>query len=76
MRVWVDRSGTVTTAPAGTLDATTSGWLVGGLAGFGVAAGSYAAWTGTRLVLDRRRYAQWDTEWERVEPGWSARFHR
>ncbi|MFJ8113342.1 hypothetical protein [Streptomyces sp. NPDC096132] len=76
VRVWVDRDGTVTTAPASTLNATTSGWMVGAMAGFGVAAGSYAAWAGMRLVLDRRRYARWGAEWELVEPQWSARFHR
>ena len=57
-----------------TLNATTSGWLVGGMAAFGVAAGSYAVWAGMRLVPDRRRYAQWDAEWGLVEPRWSARF--
>ncbi|MFF5187696.1 hypothetical protein ACFY30_28685 [Streptomyces sp. NPDC000345] len=76
VRVWVDRDGTVTTAPVSTLNATTTGWLVGGMAAFGVAAGAYAAWAGTRLALDRRRYARWDAEWELVEPQWSARFHR
>ncbi|MFI7497957.1 hypothetical protein ACIBVL_05485 [Streptomyces sp. NPDC049687] len=76
VRVWVTGDGTVTTAPASTLDARAGGSLVGGLAAFGVAAGSYAAWAGVRLLLDRRRYAQWDTEWDLVEPQWSARFHR
>lgn len=75
VRVWVNRNGTVTGPPASELNATTSGWLVGGMAAFGVAAGSGAAWAGMRLVLDRRRYAQWDAEWNVVEPGWSARFH-
>ncbi|MCQ9179394.1 hypothetical protein KMT30_10195 [Streptomyces sp. IBSBF 2953] len=76
VRVWVTRDGTITSQPVNTLNATTSGWVVGGMAAFGVAAVSYAAWTGMRLVLDRRRYAQWDTEWDLVEPQWSARFRR
>ncbi|MFJ9010010.1 hypothetical protein [Streptomyces canus] len=76
VRVWVTREGTVTSPPTSTLNATTSGWMVGGMAAFGVAAGSYAAWAGMRLVLDRRRYAQWDAEWDLVEPQWSARFRR
>ena len=76
VRVWVTRDGTITSPPASTLNATTSGWMVGGMAAFGVAAGSYAAWAGMRLVLDRRRYAQWDAEWDLVEPRWSARFRR
>ncbi|WP_327312710.1 Rv1733c family protein [Streptomyces sp. NBC_01235] len=76
VRVWVTRDGTVTGPPASTLNATTSGWMVGGMAAFGVAAGSCAAWAGVRRVLDRRRYARWDAEWLLVEPQWSARFHR
>ncbi|MFJ9719861.1 hypothetical protein ACIRPQ_28715 [Streptomyces sp. NPDC101213] len=74
VRVWVDREGDVTGPPASELNATTSGWLVGGMAAFGVAAASGAAWAGTRRVLDRRRYAQWDAKWNAVEPRWSARF--
>ncbi|MEV6408344.1 hypothetical protein AB0M58_36265 [Streptomyces bobili] len=74
VRVWVTRDGTVTGPPTTKLNATSSGWLVGGMAAFGVVAGSYAAWAGMRLVLDRRRYAQWDAEWGLVEPRWSARF--
>ncbi|WP_406369484.1 hypothetical protein OG788_06485 [Streptomyces sp. NBC_00647] len=76
VRVWVTREETVTSPPASALNATTTGWMVGGMAAFGVAAGSYAAWAGIRLVLDRRRYAQWDAEWDLVEPQWSARFRR
>ncbi|MFJ1973854.1 hypothetical protein ACIO93_34935 [Streptomyces sp. NPDC087903] len=75
VRVWVARGGTVTGPPTTTLNATTSGWMVGGMAAFGVAAGCCAAWAGLRLVLDRRRYAQWDADWNQVEPQWSARFH-
>ncbi|MFI8071698.1 hypothetical protein ACIF85_23320 [Streptomyces sp. NPDC086033] len=74
VRVWVTHDGRVTDAPTSTLNAATSGWMVGSMAAFGVAAGSYAAWAGIRLALDRRRYAQWDAEWGRVEPRWSARF--
>ena len=74
VRVWVTHDGRVTDAPTSTLNAATSGWMVGSMAAFGVAAGSYAAWAGIRLVLDRRRYAQWDAEWCLVEPRWAARF--
>ncbi|MFL5998795.1 MAG: hypothetical protein ACJ736_31645 [Streptomyces sp.] len=74
VRVWVTRNGKVTDPPTTTFNATTSGWLVGAMAAFGVGAGSYAVGAGTRLILNRRRYAQWDTEWGLVEPQWSARF--
>jgi hypothetical protein len=76
VRVWVDREGDIVTAPTSTLNATASGWLIGAVTAFGVAAGCGAAREGTRRVLDRRRYAQWDAEWDLVEPRWSARFRR
>jgi hypothetical protein len=76
VRVWVDRDGGLTSPPMSEINATTTGWFVGGMAAIGVGAGFYAARAGMRHVLDRRRYAQWDTEWDSVEPLWSARFHR
>lgn len=75
VRVWVDRDGTLTDPP-GTLNAGTTGWVLGGAAAVGVVCACCAAQAGVRLVLDRRRYAQWDAEWELVEPLWSARFRR
>ncbi|MFE9021114.1 hypothetical protein ACFYNL_21475 [Streptomyces sp. NPDC007808] len=76
VRVWMDRDGGLTSPPMSELSATTNGWFVGGMAAIGVGAGFYAARAGMRRVLDRRRYAQWDTEWDWVEPLWSARFRR
>ncbi|MEW2048062.1 hypothetical protein [Streptomyces sp. NPDC005476] len=76
VRVWVDQNGTVTTAPTTTLNATAGGMLIGGMTAFGLAAGTCTAWAGMSRVLDRRRYAQWDAEWDLVEPRWSARFRR
>jgi hypothetical protein len=76
VRVWVSRDGTVTDPPMSTLNATTTGWLVGAMAAGGVTAGFFAARAGIRRVLDRRRYARWDAEWDLVEPQWSARFHK
>ncbi|MFF7311662.1 hypothetical protein [Streptomyces sp. NPDC008137] len=76
VRVWVDRDGSLTSAPMSELTATANGWFVGAMAAVGVAGGVYAARAGMRRVLDRRRYAQWDAEWDLVEPTWSARFRR
>ncbi|MEU9571020.1 hypothetical protein AB0D62_14215 [Streptomyces massasporeus] len=74
--VWLDREGAITSPPTTTLTATTNGWFVGGLAAVGVVGGYFALRGGTRRVLDRRRHAQWDAEWDLVEPVWSARFRR
>jgi hypothetical protein len=76
VQVWVDRDGSITGPPMSRLNATTTGWFVGGMAAIGVGAGFFAARAGVRRVLDRRRYAQWDAEWNLVEPLWSARFRR
>ncbi|MDT0566164.1 hypothetical protein RM704_01485 [Streptomyces sp. DSM 3412] len=76
VRVWLDREGNPTTPPMNSLNAKAGGWLAGGMAAFGVALGCYAVRSGTRLLLDRGRYARWDAEWDRVEPLWSARFRR
>jgi hypothetical protein len=76
VRLWVDRDGSVTDPPMNALTAKTNGWFVGGTAALGMAAGVYAARAGMRHVLDRRRYAQWDAEWDLVEPLWAARFRR
>ncbi|WP_338400151.1 hypothetical protein [Streptomyces graminilatus] len=57
-------------------NANAGGWLVGGMTAIGVYAGYVAARKGVRRALDRGRYAEWDAEWGRVEPVWSARFPR
>ncbi|KES09106.1 membrane protein [Streptomyces toyocaensis] len=76
VRVWVDRDGTVTRAPLTERQAVTNGWFVGSVTVIGGAAGVFMTRAGTRLVLDRRRYARWDAEWELVEPRWTGRFRR
>jgi hypothetical protein len=67
VRVWLDRDGKLTAPPMNTLNAKAS---------FGLAMGCYAVRSGTRLLLDRGRYARWDADWDEVEPLWSARFRR
>ncbi|WP_107288490.1 hypothetical protein [Streptomyces sp. NBRC 110611] len=74
VRVWVDRDGGVTEAPMSPQSAVAMGWLTGGTTAVGVVTLAVAARGGLRLLLDRRRYAQWDAEWSLVEPLWSARF--
>ncbi|MEU3050588.1 hypothetical protein ABZ705_29475 [Streptomyces sp. NPDC006984] len=74
VRVWVDRDGRLTGAPASEANAAAGGWSAGLAAALGVAGGVYAARAGVRRALDRGRYARWDREWDLVEPVWSARF--
>ncbi|MET9368833.1 hypothetical protein ABZY00_13410 [Streptomyces griseoflavus] len=76
LRVWVNGAGAVTGPPKTRNQAVTAGWFAGGAAALGVASGVFAARTGVRHALDRRRYAQWDAEWLRVEPLWAGRFRR
>ncbi|UJB40166.1 Rv1733c family protein [Streptomyces sp. A1-5] len=76
IRIWLNQDGTLGDPPMTVDGAKATGWLVGSMTAVGVASGLLAARAGMRLALDRRRYAQWDAEWEAVEPGWSARFRR
>ncbi|WKX69008.1 hypothetical protein [Streptomyces sp. XD-27] len=73
VRVWVDRAGKVTDAPLPASSATATGWTAGAMT---AAAGVTAVW-GTRAAVrwafDRRRYAQWEKEWDVLEPVWSRR---
>lgn len=74
--VWVDQHGDLTGPPTSKLNATVTGWFAGGMAAAGVGVGFLTARAGMRGALNRRRYAQWDAEWDLVEPVWSARFRR
>ncbi|MFE5191153.1 hypothetical protein [Streptomyces sp. NPDC056628] len=76
VRVWVDQSGHVTDPPSSMLNARTTGWFAAAMVALGTVLATHLLWRGTRLLLDRRRYAQWDAEWDRAEPLWSARFRR
>ncbi|MFJ9012689.1 hypothetical protein [Streptomyces canus] len=76
VRVWVDRGENLAIPPMDAFKARTTGWFVGSMTALGVVVGVYAAQAGVLLALDRRRYVQWDAEWDLVEPLWSARFRR
>jgi hypothetical protein len=72
--VWVNRSGDITAPPVSEGEAWLHTTMGGGLAG-ALASGVVlsAAWL-TRLSLDRRRAAQWDAEWKRIDTrrGWKT----
>ncbi|MGX1910124.1 Rv1733c family protein [Streptomyces phaeochromogenes] len=74
VRIWVDRDGTVQEPPMSADNAKAAGWVMGAMTAVGVYAGLVAVRKGMHVALNRRRYAQWDTEWDLVEPLWSARF--
>jgi hypothetical protein len=73
VRIWVNRDGAVTDAPMPPGSAIATGWLAGGLTAGAVTAGVFGARRGVRYTLDRRRYAQWEAEWQMLEPQWSKR---
>ncbi|MEU0215277.1 hypothetical protein ABZ281_09175 [Streptomyces sp. NPDC006265] len=76
LQIWVNRDGTITSPPANATTAWSNGFFVGGMAALGTVVGIYAVRAAAGHLLDRRRYAQWDVEWDLVEPRWSARFRR
>ncbi|WP_129260583.1 hypothetical protein [Streptomyces sp. M3] len=71
--VWLDHRGRVTSAPAGDREAWAEALVAGGgIAAVTVGAGVVAG-LGIRVMCNRRRAADWETEWSRVEPEWSRR---
>ncbi|MFB7223574.1 hypothetical protein [Streptomyces sp. NPDC056227] len=70
---WTEKDGKQRTGTARVPPGTTAG-LVGGLTAVAAGAGALAVRRCMSLVLDRRRYAQWDSDWDWVEHLWSARF--
>ncbi|MEU6083618.1 hypothetical protein [Streptomyces sp. NPDC047108] len=73
VRLWADRDGRVTTPPMTAASASVTGWAAGGVTAGAVVVAAIGARTGLRWMLDRHRYAQWDAEWELLEPQWSRR---
>lgn len=71
--IWVNGEGKPTKPPMRRDEALSAGWFAACLS----AAGLVLAYCGARAalvgMLNRRRYACWDAEWETVEPRWSGR---
>ncbi|MEV5010832.1 hypothetical protein [Streptomyces sp. NPDC055692] len=72
--VWLDARGTIATPPEGRDFAATAG--VAFATGLGVVVTVYGVWRAVDGGIDRHRLAQWDREWEHVEPGWVTRYGR
>ena len=73
VHVWVDRLGSLAGAPMSSTGAVvlvvltaTGAWLAIGLL-------LAMCWLTLRWRLNRRRFAGWDHDWNRVEPQWSGR---
>lgn len=74
--VWLDARGVIADPPENRDFAVTAGVAVGFATAFGGVAAAYGVWRAVDRSLDRRRLAQWNREWERVEPGWVTRYGR
>ncbi|MFF7731710.1 hypothetical protein [Streptomyces sp. NPDC007984] len=74
VQVWVNRGGDITAPPVSTGEAWLHIAMGGALAGAFAGSAVLGATRLTRLLLDRRRMAQWDAEWERVDTrrGWKT----
>jgi len=73
VRIWLDANGRLVHAPVPTGQATAAAWTAALVTATALPLVSGLAWKGTLHLLDRRRYARWDAEWQRVEPHWSRR---
>ncbi|MGW3208857.1 Rv1733c family protein [Streptomyces sp. NPDC001135] len=74
--VWLDARGVIAVPPENRDFAVTAGVAVGCATAFGGVAAAYGVWRAVDRSIDRRRLAQWNREWERVEPGWVTRYGR
>ncbi|MCC5478339.1 hypothetical protein LMU33_24995 [Streptomyces sp. JA03] len=74
--VWLDARGVIAVPPENRDFAVTAGVAMGFATAFGGVAAAYGARRGIYRSIDRRRLAQWNREWERVEPGWVTRYGR
>ncbi|MHB9864198.1 Rv1733c family protein [Streptomyces sp. YIM S03343] len=73
--VWIGGQGTPVPRPPGTVEARLQAALLGVPAAIGAASLTLIA---TRLVLtgmERRRMAEWETEWAQIGPGWRKRMN-
>ncbi|WP_308432524.1 Rv1733c family protein [Streptomyces echinoruber] len=71
--VWTDRGGRLVHRPATPAEALLEKTWIGGIAALGAAAPVLLCAGAARRRLERRRLAEWDTEWRQVEPGWRRR---
>ncbi|MFD7643394.1 hypothetical protein ACFV4P_22380 [Kitasatospora sp. NPDC059795] len=73
VRIWLDDDGQVVPQPAGAGEAAAVAVTAALLTATAVPLLSILAWRGVSILLDRRRYAGWDAEWQQFEPQWTRR---
>jgi hypothetical protein len=73
VRVWLTASGDPAPAPPGTFTTVVNTVVIaaGAWAGAGLVLG--VCYVLSRLVLDRRRLAGWESDWAMTEPRWTTR---
>ncbi|MBQ1159503.1 hypothetical protein KBZ21_15525 [Streptomyces sp. A73] len=72
VRVWVGEEGTITEPPMTSQEvrSRSMGWSA--LALLAVAATGVTAYGATLLILRRRNFAAWDTQWAQTAPRWTG----
>ncbi|MEU9045714.1 MULTISPECIES: hypothetical protein [unclassified Kitasatospora] len=73
VQVWVNSHDAVASPPVTRGQATSAGWTAAVVTAASVSLLCLGVWKGSARVLDRHRYAQWDADWDQVEPRWSKR---
>lgn len=68
--VWTDDRGEITTEPPSLTEAAVEGGVLAAAATLALAGLAFGAGAVARWRLDRRRIAQWDSEWDLVGPEW------
>lgn len=71
VRVWVDGSGQLTGAPLQNSDVALEVAVAAILAPAGLGLLLLCAGVAARRVLERRRLAAWEADWQATEPGWT-----
>ncbi|GLW57453.1 Rv1733c family protein [Kitasatospora phosalacinea] len=73
VRIWLDADGAVVPQPATAGQADAAAWTAALVTATALPLAATLTWKGALHVLDRRRYARWDAEWQQVEPRWTRR---
>lgn len=68
--LWTDRQDHLTAAPPTAAQAGVDAAFMGAASSFAVVAAAAAGLYGARVVLDRRRRAAWDNEWQEIGSQW------